>query len=315
MNKFRFKTRFLLLILFFIGSYSIYAGELRVGSYNLRYDNPGDSLDNWKFRKDVLAKQVLFHNFDIFGTQEGLHHQLEELTDGLSEYTPYNYIGVGRDDGARNGEYAAIFYKTEMFELLDKGDFWLSEDPTQPNKGWDAVLPRICSWGKFREKSSDVVFYFFNVHFDHVGKEARKESSKLIIEKIEEYADGYPVLLTGDFNVDQTSDSYHIMNNSDMLTDAYEKASLHYGARGTFNGFNINAKSNSRIDHIFVTDHFKVYKHGVLTDSYQTSKDDLVELANTGAYPQEISLFKNQARLPSDHYPVLVIMEYRADAE
>ena len=145
MIKCKFKTSFLLLILFFIGSYSIYGQQLRVGSYNLRYDNPGDSLDNWRFRKEVLAKQVLFHDFDLFGTQEGLHHQLEELADELSEYTSYNYIGVGRDDGRSKGEHSAIFYKTAMFELLDKGDFWLSEDPTQPNKGCDAVSPRLCS--------------------------------------------------------------------------------------------------------------------------------------------------------------------------
>lgn len=308
MNKFRLKLSLFFVFLLALGLNSLFAQQLRVASYNLRYDNPGDSLDNWKYRKDVMGKQILFHDFDIFGTQEGLDHQLEDLKNRLPSY---EYIGVGRDDGRSQGEHSAIFYKTDMFELLDKGDFWLSQDPSQPNKGWDAVLPRICSWGKFHDKSTDLVFFLFNVHFDHVGTIARKESSKLILEKIKMIAGDSPTLLTGDFNVDQNSDSYLVINNSGILIDAYDKASLRYGPEGTFNGFKINAHSKSRIDHIFVTNDFMVHKHGVLTDTYQTSEADLKELVNSGTYPQEIILYQNQARLPSDHYPVLTVVEYK----
>lgn len=308
MDTLKLKAYALTLLVLFLGVSTLYGQQLKVASYNLRYDNPGDSLNNWKYRKDIVGKQILFHDFDIFGTQEGLSHQLEDLSDRL---TNYEHIGVGRDDGKTKGEYAAVFYKTDMFELLDKGNFWLSQDPTKPNKGWDAVLPRICSWGKFREISSGLTFFFFNVHFDHVGTVARKESSKLILKKIKQLAGDTPTLLTGDFNVDQTSASYDILNNSDILTDAYDKASLRYGAEGTFNGFNINSKSNSRIDHIFITDHFSVLKHGVLTDSYQTSDDDIEALTNSGAYPKEIVLYQNKARLPSDHYPILGVVEVK----
>ena len=184
MNILRNKLSLLLFFALLVGLNPMFAQQLRVASYNLRYDNPGDSLDNWKYRKDVMGKQILFHDFDIFGTQEGLHHQLEDLMDRLPSY---DYIGIGRDDGKSEGEHSAIFYKTDMFELLDQGDFWLSEDTSQPNKGWDAVLPRICSWGKFQEKSNGLIFYLFNVHFDHVGTVARKESAKLILDKKLEY--------------------------------------------------------------------------------------------------------------------------------
>jgi len=308
------KLKFCLLVPFilFFGSNSLFGQQLRVASYNVRYDNPGDSLDNWKYRKDIIGKQILFHDFDIFGTQEGLYHQLQDLSERLPNY---EYIGVGRDDGKNKGEYAAIFYKTEMFQLLDKGDFWLSQDTSQPNKGWDAVLPRICSWGKFRVKSTGFTFFFFNVHFDHVGVVARKESAKLILARIEKLAGDTPTLLTGDFNVDQNSDSYLVLNNSDILTDAYDKALLKYGPEGTFNGFKINTRSESRIDHIFVTKDFSVLTHGVLTDTYQTSETDLQELANSGTYPKEITLYQNQARLPSDHYPILSVIEYICDSE
>ena len=142
-----------------------------------------------------MGKQILFHDFDIIGTQEGLHHQLNDLMDRLPNY---DYIGVGRDDGKIEGEHSAIFYKTDMFELKDNGDFWLSEDTSQPNKGWDAVLPRICSWGKFQEKTSGLIFLSLYVHFDHVAPELRKESAKLILDKIKMIAGDFLHLLTGD---------------------------------------------------------------------------------------------------------------------
>ena len=312
MNALRLKLSLFTLLVLLIGSDSLFGQQLRVASYNVRYDNPGDSLNNWKYRKDVMGKQILFHDFDIFGTQEGLQHQLEDLLERLPHY---DYIGVGRDDGKSDGEHSAIFYKTDMFQLLDNGDFWLSEDTTQPNKGWDAVLPRICSWGKFREKSTGFVFFFFNVHFDHVGILARKESAKLILDKIKTLAGDSPTVLTGDFNVDQKSESYLVLNNSNVLRDAFDIAQLKYGSKGTFNSFNINVNSESRIDHIFVTNDFNVLKHGVLTDTYRTSQTDLEELINSGAYPQEIILFQNEARLPSDHYPVICVIEYKSDSD
>ncbi|RAV27737.1 endonuclease/exonuclease/phosphatase family protein [Sinomicrobium soli] len=302
----RLKNITVLIVLLLAGAV-VSAQELRVGSYNLRNDNPGDSLDNWKYREKTVAGLIRFHDFEIFGTQEGLKHQLEQLK---SDLPGYEYTGVGRDDGKDAGEHSAIFYKTDKFELLDKGDFWLSEDTGKPNKGWDAVLPRICSWGHFKVKDTGFEFYFFNIHFDHVGKIARKESSKLILDKIREFGDDIPAILTGDFNVDQDSPSYKVLHDSDKLSDTYELAALRYGSSGTYNGFKHDSRSDSRIDHIFVTGDFKVEKHGVLTDSYKTDKKELDKLANTGNYPKEIALYATETRLPSDHYPVLVVLGY-----
>lgn len=278
---------------------------LRVGSFNLRYDNPADSLNNWEYRKNAIAEFIQFQDFQILGTQEGLQHQLDQLQKMLPTFA---YIGVGREDGEHAGEHSAIFYKKDRFQLLDKGDFWLSQDPSKPNKGWDAVLPRICSWGEFKDKKTGLKFYFFNTHFDHVGTVARRESAKLILKKIKEIAGKKPVLLSGDFNVDQNSASYKILNGSELLTDSYDLADLTYGADGSFNGFNINNHTDSRIDHIFVTDDFNVGKHGILTDTYHTEQEDLDKIKNSGNYPKEISLYQNEARLLSDHYPLLVVL-------
>lgn len=285
----------------------IYCQSLRVGSYNLRYDNPEDSLDSWKYRKDAVTHLIRYHDFDIFGTQEGLHHMLEQMSEGLSDY---RYIGVGREDGKQEGEYSAIFYKIDKFKLLEKGDFWLSEDPSEPNVGWDAVLPRICSWGKFEEKDSGFTFFFFNAHFDHIGVKAREESAKLILEQIGEIAEGMPVLLTGDFNVDEKSSSYKIINRSKRLTDTYDHADFKYGPDHTFNQFMINNSRNGRIDHIFTTDDFYVLKQGILTDTYFTDAKKLKSALETNEYPKSFSFYKGKAHLPSDHYPILTVLKY-----
>ncbi len=300
------KFKMLLVAICTLGMISISRGQnLRVGSFNLRYDNPGDSLNNWKYRKDAIARFIQFQDIQILGTQEGLQHQLDQLKDRLPDYA---FVGVGRDDGKDAGEHSAIFYDKHRFQVMDKGDFWLSQDPSKPNKGWDAVLPRICSWGKFKDRQTGSVFYFFNTHFDHVGTVARRESAKLILQKIKTIAGDKSTILTGDFNVDQNSDSYKVLNSSNLLTDAYNIAKLNYGARGSYNAFDIDNRTDSRIDHIFVTADFQVEKHAILTDTYHTDQEELDKIKNSGNYPKEIALYENKARPLSDHYPLIAVL-------
>ena len=150
-------------------------------SYNMRNANGSDSTagNGWGRRYPVIAEMVRFYGFDIFGTQECFLHQLQDMKAALPGY---DYIGAGRDDGKDKGEHSAIFYRTDKFDLVEKGDFWLSETPDKPSKGWDAVLPRICSWGHFKCKDTGFEFLFFNLHMDHMGKQARVESALLVHE-------------------------------------------------------------------------------------------------------------------------------------
>ncbi|HKZ65668.1 MAG TPA: endonuclease/exonuclease/phosphatase family protein [Chitinophagaceae bacterium] len=247
------------------------------GTFNLRYDNPRDSGNLWKDRSPVAAALIRFHQFDIVGTQEGLRNQLDDLQKSLPEYAWY---GIGRDNGQNKGEYSAIFYKKEKFNVIDSGDFWLSEHPERPGFGWDARNNRICSWIKLKEKSSKKSFYIFNVHYDHRGLIARKESSKLIMQKIQSIAGNQPVLLTGDFNGNHQSEWYTFINNSNLLKDALLQVNNPYINNGSFNSFQSNNPSNDIIDHIFISKDFRVKRYGILTDTYH-------------------------GRFPSDHYPVL----------
>ena len=284
------------------------SAQMLVGSYNIRYKNSGDSVNGnvWEKRCQVICDQVNFMSPDIFGTQEVLHGQLLDMLDRLDGY---DYIGVGRDDGAKAGEYAAVLYKTDRLRLLDQGNFWLSETPDRPGLGWDAACVRVCSWGKFARQtaSDDEAFYFFNLHMDHVGVMARREGAKLVVRKIREIAQGAPVIVTGDFNVDQTDEIYSIFTQSGMLVDSYNEARLRFAENGTFNSFNPDLYTESRIDHIFVSPGSHVDAYGVLTNGYW--QPDEVSPATTikgHDAPQEIDFARYIRRVPSDHYPVFV---------
>lgn len=286
------------------------AQSLRVATYNIRYDNPDDKGNLWVDRRPVVESLIRFHDFDIFGLQEVLSNQLQDLTKGLPEYAA---IGVGRDDGKSAGEFSPVFYKKEKFKLLKQGTFWLSETTDRPNKGWDAALPRICTWGQFREIKSGFTFFLFNTHFDHVGVEARSKSARLILDKAKAMAGTTPVILTGDFNIDQNNEGYAVISKSGYLKDAYDSAPIRYATTGTFNGFNTNTKTDSRIDHIFLSQQFKVLRYGVLTDSYRgrSAAQHNGQSADSGNFPKEVALHEYEAKLPSDHFPVLTIITYK----
>lgn len=279
------------------------SARFNVASYNIRQQNHSDSVsgNGWGYRLPHVAGLIRFHEFDIFGTQEGFKSQLEELKALLPGY---DYVGSGREDGVDKGEHSAIFYLADLFEVVDKGDFWLSETPEKPSIGWDAVLPRICSWAHFRHKPSGKEFLFFNLHMDHVGKKARVESGKLVKQKIEELGKGIPAFLTGDFNVDQTHESYATLTSDGRLLDSYECSGFRYAPNGTFNNYHTDWFTDSRIDHIFVTPDIMVEKYGVLTDTYRTPLPGKSKKNRAANFPAEVSAENWQARTPSDHFPI-----------
>ena len=296
----------LLLFALLLLSFQLSAQQLTVGSYNIRYKNWNDSVQGnvWNKRCQVICDQLNFMAPDVFGTQEVLYGQLQDMKAALDGY---DYIGIGRDDGERAGEHEAIFYKTDKIKLLDHGDFWLSETPEKPGLGWDAVCIRICTWGKF--SLDETVFYYFNLHMDHVGVIARREAAKLVVARIREIAQGAPVVLTGDFNVDQTNEIYAIFTESGLLKDSYDAARIRFAENGTFNAFKTEYYTTSRIDHVFVSPEIQVESYGVLTNSYWTP-DETIDTLKAFDAPQEISFDKYIRRNPSDHYPVFVKVKF-----
>lgn len=202
------RNTFFILLALLLGScapieISDYKGEsdLSVMSFNLRYDEPADGSNKWSNRKEACITMLKELSPAIFGIQEGLHHQVSYLNEQLPIY---NYVGVGRDNGEESGEYAAIFYSSSQFELEAHGNFWLSETPDTPSKGWDANNIRIATWCKLLDVESNKSIYVFNTHLDHKGKTAQKKGSQLIVDKIAAITQDdteVPIILTGDFNM------------------------------------------------------------------------------------------------------------------
>ena len=256
--------------------------QISVMSYNIRLATESDGENAWSQRKEYLTSQVVFYEPGIMGVQEALPEQLEFLDEELEQY---RYVGVGRD-GERKGEFSAIFYNSDLFEMLDNDTFWLSETPERISRGWDAALNRICTYGRFREKASGKEFYVFNTHFDHKGEVARLKSAELIVDKIKEVnSDGLPVVLMGDLNLPPSSPS--LVPIQRYLNDSRAVASeAVFGPEGTFNGFKFGEPVGERIDYVFTSEGIKVLKYGVLTDS-------------------------KELKYPSDHFPVLVVFKLK----
>lgn len=282
------KKILLFLLIIFVNQYSFSQNELsvlRVMTYNLRYanENPGEE---WSKRKDKVISIIELANPDIIGVQEALKIQLDDL---ISELKNYEVIGVGRDDGKNSGEFSAILFNKKKLNVIKENTFWLSETPDVPSKGWDAALPRICTWAEFNFKGSEKSFYLFNTHFDHIGIQARNNSAKLLLGKIKDT--NSKVILTGDFNSNDTSDVYKILtaiksnDNKFFLIDT-RKISKNgcYGSNLTFNDFGKSIIEGSIIDFIFVTPEMQVKNHYTLGE-------------------------KIDNYFPSDHNPVIVDIE------
>ena len=256
---------------------------IKIMTYNIRLDVASDGENAWGKRSDFLSSQILFLSPDVFGVQEARPNQIEDLNAALADY---KFIGEGRD-GNGKGEFSAIYYNSNSVTLERENTFWLSNTPNEVSKGWDAAYPRVCTYGLFSSKKSLQKFWVFNTHLDHVGKEAQKEGMKKVLEKIaKENMDNYPVILTGDFNVE--SDSEVIAEISNTMLDSEVVTKLKFGPHGTFNAFKYKEPVTRRIDYIFVSKSPKVsvHKYAVLSSAID---------------------FK----FPSDHFPVFVEIEMK----
>ena len=267
-------------------SLRFHAQELNVMTFNIRYNTSRDSINAWPNRKDFAAGQVLFHQVHLLGVQEALHDQIVDLQQRLRQY---RYVGVGRTDGKEKGEYSAIFYDTTRLRLMESKTFWLSETPDSiGKKGWDAAIERIVTWAKFRDRKTGKEFYHFNTHFDHMGKIARRESARLLVDKVAAIARKTPVVVTGDFNAHPDDEPIRVIVDSSSnkrLIDAKAVSALpHFGPVGTFNGFGAKERDSQPIDYIFIRNGFKVLRHATLSQTLQ-------------------------GRFSSDHFPVFASLQ------
>jgi endonuclease/exonuclease/phosphatase family metal-dependent hydrolase len=260
------------------------APPLRVMTFNLRYDNPGDGANAWANRRDWVAALIRFHDADVVGVQEALASMLSDLDARLPGFAR---AGVGRADGRARGEFSAIIYRTDRLALLDSGTFWLSPTPEiAGSKGWDTAIERVATWARFRDRRTGCSHVHLNTHLDHMGEQARQEGARLIRRRLATLAGGLPVVMTGDLNSTPQSAPYRVLTRDTIagaippLTDAMGASrSGHYGPTSTWTAFRA-IEPGRRIDYVLVSAPTVVLSHGILSDSWD-------------------------GRFPSDHLPVL----------
>jgi len=258
--------------------FALHSQEIKVMTYNIKYDNLNDTVNNWNDRKEKLVELIEHYNPSFIGMQEALHRQVIYIDSSLTNFA---YIGAGRENGKQKGEYSEIHYDSTQYKVLEQNTFWLSETPEKVSIGWDAALERICTYGLFENKETGKKLWVFNTHFDHKGEKAREKSAQLIIDRINQInTDELPVVLTGDFNL--APDEKPIQNIKKHMEDGQEiTKSPFYGPSGTFNGFDPERVLDRRIDYIFV--------EIIAVENYLHIDDRLENL-----------------KYISDHFPVLI---------
>lgn len=263
------------------------ASSLRVMSFNIRLDLASDGPNAWSHRKHMVAEIIRHEGPALIGMQEVLLHQKSDLEAALPAYV---FIGAARDDGAEKGEFSPLAFRSDRFELLDSGTFWLSPMPAQPGKAWDAAYPRIATWAILRERTAGGRLAVLNTHFDHVGAEARANSAGIIANWARRHAEqGDAVIVLGDFNAATTSPPLALLDDasrSSLRLARAASATPPYGPPGTFNGFKFDADAPEPIDHVLVSEDFEVLRFATVTQHWG-------------------------GRLPSDHYPVVAELARR----
>lgn len=242
------------------------ATSLSVMTFNMRYDNPEDGQNNWRFRRERVAGVIKAQEVDVLGTQELLSNQFNDLSGLL---TGYQGVGVGRLDGAESGEYCAVFFRKDRFTLLDSGTFWLSETPEVVGSlGWDGACERIATWVVLRDRDGRELF-FIDTHLDHVGQVARDEGVSLLMKRIETLSGGRPVILTGDFNSEPGSSVVAHVQKDGVLRDATAIAQQRSGTDWSFSDFGqIPEAERPLLDYIFVSGDIEALRYEVLPDTF-----------------------------------------------
>ncbi len=268
---------------------------VRAMSFNIRYGAADDGENDWSRRRGMVFDLIINHKPDVVGMQEALAFQLDELMAALPEHS---FVGVGRDDGERAGEYSPILYRHERFDVLDHNTFWFSDTPQRPgSRTWGNTIPRICTWARLRDRDTGEAFYVFNVHLDHASQYSRERSAMLLRRRIDDREHiAEPVIVTGDFNDGERSRTIATMLADtmesggpflrDSLRDSFRVAHPDEDEVGTFHAF-AGTTTSEKIDFVFVSDEWQVVEAAIVRDNIE-------------------------GRYPSDHFPVAATVTTRS---
>lgn len=258
------------------------AEPVKIMTFNIRYGTAPDGENAWPHRREMVIETIQDADPDLLGLQEPQRGQLDVLDEALVDYIR---IGVGREaDGG--GEYSAIYFRQNRFDLQAAGTFWLSGTPETPGSAtWGNTLPRIATWVRLLDRTSGERLLYVNTHWDHQSQPAREQSAVLMSERIEQLADGAAVVVTGDFNASPDNPAIRALVEQGDLRDSFMIAHPDETRLDTFNGFG-KSRMGAKIDYVFIDDQWDV-------------KD------------AEIIRTQRDGRYPSDHFPVTATLVLR----
>ena len=240
--------------------------DLKVMSYNIRLGTAKDGTNSWEYRYPATAMMLKDQMPDVFGVQEAFDFQVKFIEEN---FTDYDSFGVGRDNGKSEGEFMSIFWNKKTVKMIKGGTFWLSETPEKPSMGWDAACKRTATWALMKDKNTGKLFYFVNTHLDHKGAEARRKGLELIVSRIDEInPKGYPMILTGDFNIKPDNEA---LVGLEQRMQSARKIAPKTDNNATFNNWG-KAKSDMVIDYIYVSGFSACPEYHTITEKYGTWK-------------------------------------------
>ena len=236
--------------------------DLKVMSYNIRMGTAKDGTNSWEYRYPATAMMIQDQKPDVFGVQEAFDFQIRFIEDN---FTDYDCVGVGRDNGKSEGEHMSIFWNKKTVKMIKWGTFWLSETPEKPSKGWDAACKRTATWALMKDKNTGKMFYFVNTHLDHRGSEARRQGLNLIVSRIDEINQkGYPMVLTGDFNMKPDDAA---LTGLEQKMQSARKIAPKTDNHATLNLWG-KGKADMVIDYIYVTGFSACPEYHTITEKY-----------------------------------------------
>lgn len=219
--------------------------DVRVVQFNLRMGGVGKTAV--AYRAPLVVAQLEEIGADSMGFQEATLEWMLYLEEHL---TGYDYVGVARTDGKVLGEFSPIFYRSDKYNAVDSGTFWLSKTPeVAGSKDWGSQNIRICTWALLENKSTGERYVHMNAHLDHISEKARENQMKVLLNKVDEFIGKYPVVVTGDFNDDNSSEMYSII--SEKLTDSRLVAPM-TDDKETFHNYG-SVVLKGRLDYVFVS--------------------------------------------------------------
>ena len=258
---------------------------LNVGCFNIRFKTTADQGElSWDNRKSYVARTIIDFKYDIVGVNEmNAGSQQEDMKSLLPEYSFVEW-GGNSSTVPNQGTVNAVLFRTDKFDLLEEGHYFLCTDPSKSLISWDnsSGNKRFAVWAKLRVKETGELFYYFITHLDHLGSDARNEGTRINIEKVRSISGHYPAIICGDHNSSAIRYPFYDLCSA-YLSDSRKvsEAPFPWPKDGTLCKWDPEKKDGTRLDYVWVKG-MKVHTYNHINETF------------------------GRGVTPSDHFPVIV---------